>query len=240
MMDAFWAVPEWAPENESHLLGSSSVVTRIRYGKGSVTYSTFDLESDDVLRLDFVPQSVTAGGKPIERRDRLSGPGYTFDDSTGVLRVRHEDSREIDIQGEGGGPGLQVISFDDPHLAAGTVRKGDYPAGVIYWGDGQWRMHVPQGKFGTFNLALADPGQNTAEFRFNRPRVLIGFDAYNAGDAEATITVRCLALPDVTFTVGPGELRRLRTEWLNPGSKVVLQFKNAEGLLIDNLSLPED
>ena len=27
MMDAFWAVPEWAPAEESHLLGSLSVVT---------------------------------------------------------------------------------------------------------------------------------------------------------------------------------------------------------------------
>ena len=46
LMDAFWAVPEWAPADESHLLGSSSVVTKINYGKGSVTYSTFDPESD--------------------------------------------------------------------------------------------------------------------------------------------------------------------------------------------------
>ena len=52
-MDAFWAVPEWAPSDESHLLGSSSPVTKIAYGKGSVTYSTFDSASTDVLRLNF-------------------------------------------------------------------------------------------------------------------------------------------------------------------------------------------
>ena len=45
MMDAFWAVPEWAPADESHLLGSLSVVTKITYGAGSVTYSTFDAAS---------------------------------------------------------------------------------------------------------------------------------------------------------------------------------------------------
>ena len=65
LMDAFWAVPEWAPADESHLLGSSSVVTKISYGKGSVTYSTFDPQSSDVLRLDFVPEFVTANGKPL-------------------------------------------------------------------------------------------------------------------------------------------------------------------------------
>ena len=68
LMDGFWAVPEWAPSDESHLLGSSSVVSKISYGKGSVTYSTFDQQSSDVLRLDFVPDSVTANGKPLGRR----------------------------------------------------------------------------------------------------------------------------------------------------------------------------
>ena len=240
MMDAFWAVPEWAPADESHLLGSSSVVTSIRYAKGSVTYSTFDPESDDVLRLDFVPQSVTASGRPLDRREYLKSSGYTFDLATHVLRIRHDDSRDIDIQGEGGSPRLKVITFDDPHLAAGTVLKGSYPAGAIEWGESQWKIHVPQGKFGTFNLALADPKENTAEFRFSRPRVLVQFDAYNAGDTEATITVRSPEMREATFTVGPRELRRLRTNWPRASSGAVFEFKSAEGLLIDNLSFRED
>lgn len=239
MMDAFWAVPEWAPANESHLLGSTSVVTKIHYGKGSVTYSTFDRESDDVLRLDFVPLSVTADGQPMERRKNLNAPGYTFDDATGVLRIHH-DSRDIDIQGKGGAPRLQMITFDAPHLAAGTVLPKGYPAGTIEWGEGQWRIHVPQGKFGTFNLALADPNGNTAEIRFSRPRVFFGLDAYNAGSAEATIVVRSADLPDVTLTLAPGELRRLRTNWTGPASKVEFEFRNGAGLLFDNLSLRED
>src|ERR1700722_14988238 len=67
LMDAFWAVPEWAPADESHLVGSASVVTKISYGKGSVTYSTFDAESTDVLRLNFIPDSVTANGRALRR-----------------------------------------------------------------------------------------------------------------------------------------------------------------------------
>src|SRR3984893_12791225 len=84
LMDAFWAVPEWAPADESHLLGSSSVVTKISYGKGSVPYSTFDPQSSDVLRLDFVPEFITADGKPLGRRKDLDQPGFTFQDSTRV------------------------------------------------------------------------------------------------------------------------------------------------------------
>src|SRR5262249_31744567 len=145
-----------------HLLGSSSVVTSIRYAKGSVTYSTFDSASDDALRLDFVPKFVTAGGRPMEIRKDLNAPGYTFDETTRVLRIRHDDARDIDIQGEAGSPSLRVITFDDPHLPAGTVLRGAYPAGAIEWGavesgEAQWKIHGPAGKFGTFNLALADP-----------------------------------------------------------------------------------
>jgi hypothetical protein len=76
MMDAFWAVPEWAPADESHLHGSSSSsgVTKINYGKGSVTYSTFDPQSSDVLRLDFVPEFIPADGAPSHFRLRNRRP----------------------------------------------------------------------------------------------------------------------------------------------------------------------
>jgi hypothetical protein len=236
MMDAFWAVPEWAPADETHLLGSSSVVTKIHYGKGSVTYSTFDQESMDVLRIDFVPQCVTADGKPMTQRKNLDEPGFTFDNTMHVLRIRHDDARSIDIQGEDGSPAVKLVTFDDPHLAAGTVLQGAYPSGVIEWAKHQWVMHVPQGKFGTFNLALADPTRRSAEFRFYSPRFFVGIDVYNGGSAEATVTMRCPEMREVTFTIKPGELRRLRTQWPDRSSKVFFDFQDGEGLIFDNLA----
>jgi hypothetical protein len=99
LMDGFWAVPEWAPADESHLLGSHSVVNKVAYGKGSVTYSTFDDSSTEVLRLLFAPESVSAGGRKLARRGDLKQEGYTFDDATRVIRIRHDHSRDVDIQG---------------------------------------------------------------------------------------------------------------------------------------------
>ncbi len=158
LMDAFWAVPEWAPADESHLVGSSSVVTKISYGKGSVTYSTFDPVSTDVLRLDFVPESVTLDGRPLGRKQILpsAGSGFVFDESTRVLRIRHVAGRDVDIQGSGGSTPPQYVTFDNPHLGAGTPLEGAYPSGVMDWSGGQWKIGVPQGKFGTFNLIPAD------------------------------------------------------------------------------------
>jgi len=240
MMDSFWAVPEWAPSDESHLLGTSSVVTKIRYGKGSVTYSTFDAAASDVLRLDFIPEFVTANGKPLARRNNLEQPGFTFDDATRVLRIRHDDARDLDVQGSDGAAPVQRITFDDPHRLAGTTLRGEYPSGAIDWGAGQWQIHVPQGGFGTFNLVLANRKADKADFRFDSPRIFVGIDAFNGGSSEATVIVRAANLREVTFTIKPGELSRLHTGWIDPTARVFFEFKNAEGLQFDNLVFRQD
>ena len=240
LMDAFWAVPEWAPADESHLLGSSSVVTRIAYGKGSVTYSTFDPHSVDVLRLDFVPSDVNADGKPLRARTSLDSAGYIFDQGTHVLRIRHDMARSIDVQGSGGQATPLYVTFDAPHLPAGTALQGPYPSGVIDWGSGDWRIHVPDGAFGTFNLSLSDPSAKTAAFHFYAPRVFVGVDVYNGGTSEATVTIHSPEIREIPYSIKPGELRRVRTGWRDPSSMVTFDLKNGEGLQFDNLAYCSD
>ena len=236
MMDAFWAVPEWAPGDESHLVGSLSAVTKIAYGKGSITYSTFDEESTDVLRLDFIPESITIGGKAISRRKELTEQGYTFDDSTHVLYIRHTSSRDVDIQGMSDRVPPSYITFDDPHLPAGTPLIGQYPSGVIDWGKGDWEIGTPHGKFATFTLVLADPKARQADFHFYMPLIFSGIDVYNDGDTEATVTVRSPEIREMSFSIKPKELRRLRTAWRDPSSQVTFEVTNGEGLRFDNLA----
>ncbi len=236
MMDAFWAVPEWAPDGESHLLGSISVVTKIAYGAGSVTYSTFDADSTDVLRLNFVPDSVMVGGRAIDRRNDLTREGYIFDDKNHTLTIRHTSSKDVDIQGQSDQTPPAYVTFDDPHLAAGTFLKGEYPSGVIDWGKSQWEIGTPVGKFGTFTLALTDPKASQVDFKFYAPRIFAGIDVYNGGESPATLTIRSPETRSVTFTVKAGELRRLRTGWRDPSSMVTLDLVNGQGVRFDNLA----
>jgi hypothetical protein len=236
MMDAFWAVPEWAPGNESHLLGSLSPLTRISYAAGSVTYSTFDAASTDVLRLDFVPDSVMADGRPMNARQDLSAPGYTFDSATRVLRIRHDRARDIDVHGKPGSLVPTLVTFDDPHLAAGTVLNGSYPAAWIDWEDDAWKISPSAGKFGTFHVVLADAAARSAEFRFSSPRIFVGIDVYNAGAGDQTITIHTPEQQEQTVNLPAGELRRIRTGWTAPSTKVAFRFSNAEALHFDNLA----
>jgi hypothetical protein len=238
MMDAFWAVPEWAPGDESHLVGSSSVVTKMVYGAGSVTYSTFDEASRDVLRLNFLPETVSVGGRAVARvRDakELKGDGYAFDDATRVMRIVHASSRDVDVEGQGDAA-PQVITFDDPHVAAGTKLVGQYPSGVVDWGSGAWEIAPPGGKFGTFNLRLVDAAATQAEIKFYAPRVFAGIDIYNGGERDATVAVRAAETLAAPVTIKPGELRRVRTGWVEASSSVVFTVGNGEGLRFDNLA----
>ena len=96
------SVPEWAPPNESHLLGSTSVVRDIRYGEKEIVYVTFDKSSREVLRLREVPVSVRAGSKSISRVQHLQAdePGYTIEPAASggfVVRIRHMQSGKVTV-----------------------------------------------------------------------------------------------------------------------------------------------
>ena len=236
MMDAFWAVPEWAPENESHLLGSLSPVTKISYGKGSVTYSTFDPASTDVLRLDFLPEVISANGRQLEKRRDLSAAGYMFDAATRVLKIRHENSRNIEIRGKGGHIEPSFITFDDPRLAAGTVLRGVYPPAIVDWGHGVWKISPPGGKFGTFHVTLADADASKASIQFSAPHVFVGIDVSNGSQSDARVTIRSASQDQVTVTLRARELRRIRTGWSQPSSLVQFEVQKGGALHFDNLA----
>jgi hypothetical protein len=88
-MESLGSVPEWAPQSQSHLLRSTSVVRSVQYSTTDITYQVFDRSAQEVLRLNFTPQSVTADGVLLSARTDLLQEGWTFSSATGVLRVRH-------------------------------------------------------------------------------------------------------------------------------------------------------
>jgi hypothetical protein len=86
---AMAAMPELAPKGQNHLLGSSSVVQAVSYGKRRVSYRTFSPQASEVLRLTFRPTRVEGADD-----DTVTPLGRDF-----VVRVRHEHSRRIRVSG---------------------------------------------------------------------------------------------------------------------------------------------
>jgi hypothetical protein len=88
---AMAAVPEWAPPGEPHILRSTSIVTHVAYEPGRVSWSTFDEDATDMLRLPARPSGVTVAGAPLAERSDLDDAGYVVRPLAEgvVVHVRH-------------------------------------------------------------------------------------------------------------------------------------------------------
>jgi hypothetical protein len=107
-MTGLAAVPEWTPFTQTHLLRSTSVIKSITYGINTVSYTTYDGTSTEVLHVNFSPVTITADGVPLPRRTDLSQPGWMLDVATKTLRIFHTGATQIGINTQAAGP-LPVI-----------------------------------------------------------------------------------------------------------------------------------
>jgi len=99
-----------------------------------------------------------------------------------------------------------------------------------------WQIGTPFEKFGTFTLVPASDKTSRLGFRFYSPRIFAGIDVYNDSDKDATVIVSSPEVREVSYTIKAKQLRRLRTEWRDPSSKVWFELINGGGLRFDNLA----
>jgi hypothetical protein len=112
---AMGAVPAWAPPHEIHLLRSTSIVSRVEYGPGRVTWTTFDGDAIETLRVPSRPSDVTVNGQPLAERADLAAPGYTaaaLEAGDFIVRVRHQVPGEVMVVAEA--PSTPPPSSDEP------------------------------------------------------------------------------------------------------------------------------
>jgi hypothetical protein len=99
---AMAAMPDLAPKRQDHVLGSTSVVQAVSYGRRRLSYRTFDRHSVEVLRLSYRPRRVVAGAAALGARTDLRAQGYVvqaLEDGDFVLRIRHDRARRIGVTG---------------------------------------------------------------------------------------------------------------------------------------------
>jgi hypothetical protein len=98
-MSGLGAVPEWAPQDEDHLLRSTSIITDVKYQKRGLLYTAFDPNGTEVIRLSFSPKRILADGDLLGRRDNLNQPGWQAEPG-GVIRIRRDGANKIEILSE--------------------------------------------------------------------------------------------------------------------------------------------
>jgi hypothetical protein len=96
------AFPELAPDNENHIVSSTSVVNLVEYAPddNEINYTTYDLSSTETLRMTFKPSRIWMSGQSLLETETLdSMEGWTWKplEKGGILTIRHDKGNNIAI-----------------------------------------------------------------------------------------------------------------------------------------------
>jgi hypothetical protein len=94
LLEGMSELPEMAPADADHIIGSDSVLRNVAYQPGRIEYTAFEPSGNEILRITFKPQAIMADGKPLASHDWTYGEHLGV---PGVLRIRRESSRAIII-----------------------------------------------------------------------------------------------------------------------------------------------
>ncbi len=92
--DGMTALPDMAPGDQDHVLGSTGTVTQIEYAAKRIAYDTFESSGDEILRITFKPR-VLAEGKPLDSAAWQYGE---FHGVPGVLRIHRDNMKKIVVE----------------------------------------------------------------------------------------------------------------------------------------------
>jgi len=95
LIDGMAEMPEMAPADADHILGSSSMVKQVSYGPGRIEYTPIDPRGSEILRITFKPSKVMADGKPLPAAQWTYGEWRGV---PGVLRIQRDAARNIVIE----------------------------------------------------------------------------------------------------------------------------------------------
>lgn len=120
----------------------------------------------------------------------------------------------------------QIVTFDD--LAQqNRPLNGQYPSGLIDWGNGAWFLSGSYGAFDSNSIGFNGAGPTSANFRFITPRRLVQVDVYNGSNRQpSTVTVSCAGQPTVSVNVPALRFVSIATGWTGTCSTVSLGSSN--------------
>jgi hypothetical protein len=186
----------WQPEifganRENHIVRSTAVVKEVTYGKGKITFSTFDAPSPTVtvLRLAFCPKSVSGIDMMLKPRRDVSANGYMAKDLSGgdwIVTIRHDGAKVIAVRGED--PQEMVPSDQLTYSCTWNEANIDIRLSDIL-GGGTIRARVVSQPAGTTTFSFrgnqvrligsVDPNGGLADVYIDDVKQLVGIDCWN-------------------------------------------------------------
>jgi len=96
---AMASLPELAPHDKNHLLGSSSVVSSVKYFTDRIEYITWDDKANEVLRLISKPRKLILNGRAINQEADTQKEGWNWQplQKGGILNVYHNSGSKVSI-----------------------------------------------------------------------------------------------------------------------------------------------
>ena len=92
ILNGMGELPEMAPADVDHILGSSSIITDVRYCAGQIEYTTFEPNGREILRITFEPKTIIANGKAVDPADWTYGD---YHGASGILRINRKSAHNI-------------------------------------------------------------------------------------------------------------------------------------------------
>ncbi|MDX2056030.1 MAG: hypothetical protein SFV15_26750 [Polyangiaceae bacterium] len=86
------SVPEWAPNTESHILRSSTILREVVYEADSVAYKAFDACGKERLKLAFQPMRVVSGSQELKT--------WHFDAQSQILEIERSGCSSVRVLGK--------------------------------------------------------------------------------------------------------------------------------------------
>lgn len=108
---------------------------------------------------------------------------------------------------------------------------------MIEWGENQWQVAIPEGRFSTFNLRAVDPKSTRAGYSFVSSRVFAGVTVFNSSCVDVKLQIHSPQNMDFSVTIPAGQLRRVKTGW-NRGTPRI-NFETLDGATLGALAFDD-
>jgi hypothetical protein len=230
----------WMPETlganrENHIMRSSAVVNSVVYGKGKITYSTFDAPENtiDVLRLAFEPRTITSDDKVLARRRDLSANGYVIEplsNRDSIVSIRHDGQTNIVV--EGNDP--QQVSDDTQLKYSGqwtTIQQKPASGGSIHTASAAEASMYYSFRGNQLRLiGSVSPGGGLADVYIDNVKQLCGIDFWNPKELHQQVVYYRNGLSNDRHTVKI--VAQGKSNPLSQGSRInvdAVQYSAAEG-----------